>query len=480
VILYGTSVSVIGTTGQSLLGIDELLRLDTATSPRGAAAADFEWVTLKAGDEVAQSDGGSVRIPLWLKDVHPRHLGVHADNTPCPLVDYRLPVAGNVFYKRWSDLQASSSIGKALDSIDVLHLLLVGPSGTELFHHGLVNIPLLAVKPTHVISAIAGCGKTSAGFTLAAKRFVVLLQCPADGVTGLPSGYRMDHAKWTDPLTAPRTTSDVARLFCCEITARLVVLWNLILAGGEDVTPLYWLRYVLSAEGGTRIQSVLKRMLPECSRVSFDGVNDLIDKLRLHQGGGDGSMPFVFVDEAQLLGMQSVAVDGPKFGRATDTSVLQAAFRAAYFLDCGTVWGGTSVEVNTAHSQSSRIAKFCTGLRDMRVVHDFEHLTPAAVDELLTQLLRHNASSGVWDQLCRALQGRGGLVASFVTFLLTPAPGLNLRAADKSTLEDSDIGDALEEYLETASAKRLTGADPPALSPAVTALKEEFRYCLDG
>jgi hypothetical protein len=115
-------------------------------------------------------------------------------------VDYRLPVAGNVFYKRWSDLQASSSIGEALDSIDVL----------------------------------------------AAERFVILLECPTDGETGLPSGYHMD-------LTAPRTTSDVARLFWCEITARLVVLWNLILASGEDVTPLYWLHYILSAEEGRRI-----------------------------------------------------------------------------------------------------------------------------------------------------------------------------------------------------------------------------------
>jgi hypothetical protein len=129
VILYGTSVSVIGTTGQSLLGIDELLRLDPATSPHGAAAADFEWVTFKADDEVVQPVGGSVRIPLWLKGEHPRHLGVYADNAPRPLVDYSLPVAGNVFHKRWSGVQASSSIGKAFDSINELHILLVGPSG---------------------------------------------------------------------------------------------------------------------------------------------------------------------------------------------------------------------------------------------------------------------------------------------------------------------------------------------------------------
>jgi hypothetical protein len=56
---------------------------------------------------------------------------------------------------------------------------------------------------------------------------------------------------------------------------------------------------------------------------------------------------------------------------------------------------------------------------------------------------------------------------------LTPTPGLTLRAAEKSILEDCDIRDALEEYLGAASAKRLTGAD---LSPALTALKGEFRY----
>jgi hypothetical protein len=290
----------------------------------------------------------------------------------------------------------------------------------------------------------------------------------------LPSGYHLVHAKWTDPSTAPRTTSDVARLFCCEITARLVVPWNLILTRGVEVTPLNWLHYILRAEGGRRVQSVLERLLRDRGRVSFDGVNDLIDKIRLHQGGGADSKPFVFVDEAQLLGRQSVTVDGPKFGRATETTVLQAAFRAAYFLDCGTVWGGTSVEVTASHSQSSSIARFCTGRRGVCVVDDFEHLTPAAVDELLTQALRHNASSGVWDQLCRALQGPGGLVAGFVTFLLTPTPGLTLRAAEKSIMEDSDIRDALEEYLGAASAKRLTGAD---LSSALTALKEEFRYC---
>jgi hypothetical protein len=182
-------------------------------------------------------------------------------------------------------------------------------------------------------------------------------------VSRLPSGYHLDHDKWTDPSIAPRTTSDVARLFCCEITARLVVLWNLILTRGVEVTPRNWLQYILSAEGGRRVQSVLERLLRDRGRVSFDGVNDLIDKIRLHQSGAADSKPFVFVDKAQLLGRQSVTVDGPKFGRATETTVLQAALRAAYFLDCGTVWSGTSVEVTASHSQSSSIAKICTGRR---------------------------------------------------------------------------------------------------------------------
>jgi hypothetical protein len=120
---------VIGATDQSLLGINELLRLDPSTSPHGAAPADVELVTFKAGDEVVQPVGGAVRIPLWLKGEHPRHLGVYADNAPRPVVDYSLPVAGNVFHKRWSGVQASSRIGKAFDSINELHILLVGPSG---------------------------------------------------------------------------------------------------------------------------------------------------------------------------------------------------------------------------------------------------------------------------------------------------------------------------------------------------------------
>jgi hypothetical protein len=78
---------------------------------------------------MVQTDGGAVRIPLWLKGEHPRPLGVYADSAPRPLVDYSLPVAGSVFHKRWSGVQASSSMGKAFDSINELHILLVGPSG---------------------------------------------------------------------------------------------------------------------------------------------------------------------------------------------------------------------------------------------------------------------------------------------------------------------------------------------------------------
>jgi hypothetical protein len=47
---------------------------------------------------------------------------------------------------------------------------------------------------------------------------------------------------------------------------------------------------------------VLECLLRDRGPVSFDGVNDLIDKIRLHRGGGADSIPFVFVDEASWVG----------------------------------------------------------------------------------------------------------------------------------------------------------------------------------
>lgn len=330
------------------------------------------------------------------------------------------------------------------------------------------SLPLPSIHRVHLVTT--GCGKTSACFSLAASRFVIYLECPADGeqaLAGSCRGYRLSKVKWWGSNLS--SEESVLHLFCCEVAARLVVLVNLLRRHGAAVSPRFWLRFVQSGTGEQRIGRAFDGIVRAVGRVTPDLVQELltdVHKLQaLHCPAGELSpKPVLFVDEVQLLApMHDVTCSAQSTGGPI--TAIKAMIRTAGLLSWGAVWSGTRMDLTAANGQNLGVAKQMKGSRGPKVVGDFQYLEPETVNTYLDAVLAHSASEGMRRQLCHLLQGRAGMVTGYIALLLTPVRdekdgGLSMRGAGMVRLDDEILRGALEEFMESLVVRRYLDEKP--------------------
>jgi hypothetical protein len=268
-------------------------------------------------------------------------------------------------------------------------------------------------------------------------KYLIYLQCPhenrkEDSGTGCTVAD-----EWIGP--TPSTKEGVKQLFYREVAARIAVLHAVVEAGGS---PMDWLAYMLSDNGGEHIRRVRNKLPPDLRpRI----LNELLESPLLRN-----RVVMVLDDAHLLLALQKVE----------DTSVLKLMRRAAWAFEAPFVICGTqvSIEAFSDGPQHVRIADPSSNYLHQSILGTYHYLEPNEVVTLLQSILSVQEDDADTSTRCvsvpdmlghlgNTLQGRGGTLAGFVTLLLSSP----LAIATKLT--PNKLGEVLAMYMNDVALK---------------------------
>lgn len=156
-----------------------------------------------------------------------------------------------------------------------------------------------------LLSGPAERAKTSLGFAVAAEKYMVYLKCPSQAIIGHGLGYMMAGAVWTPNQQGDHkeryriTTVDGMQEFLyAEIISRLVVLLDLLEKNDPAVsTPLLWLEYVISHEGGQHIHETYVKVADDKPNCTDDDVFPLLRNISKIVG----YRPMLMIDQLHAI-----------------------------------------------------------------------------------------------------------------------------------------------------------------------------------
>lgn len=304
-------------------------------------------------------------------------------------IDFRTPVDSNPFYL---DMITSAQGKIMLDA--------------------LLDFNSWRLRQHYLLVGSSGCGKTSMGFAVAAKRYMIYLVCPAEVVhAGL--GYMLAGKVWApdaDREKPHRMTTDLDMMrefICAEIVARLTVLLAMLKMHGQAFSALHWLVFSIK-QGGVWINDIYKTAVANKSQCTFRFVNDLLSQIETIVE----YTPMIMIDELHLLAETSIKEEGRRM------TLMKVVIGSLLRLSCPVVWSGTRVGVG--HTRDFAAAMDGSGRPALKVLGGFSYLESSQVSAYLEKLfvLGDNVSNHVKQKLAYTLQGRSRLVTSFVCEVL--------------------------------------------------------------
>lgn len=214
-----------------------LLCFPMFTAPHIIVCVECSLLINIAGDSAASITAAAFTLPLVpaapiILPAAPTLSAAAAADLPAALAqipfrssraDFRMPIDSNPFFQAISSSAQGQQMMQALTNednwYDIPHFFLSGPSG---------------------------CGKTSVGFAVAAKQYLIYLECPSEAspsdADGL--GYEMAGSVWASQGHGESerciiTFTHLREFLCAEVIARLKVLLELLQQRGgvQAFTP---------------------------------------------------------------------------------------------------------------------------------------------------------------------------------------------------------------------------------------------------
>ena len=178
---------------------------------------------------------------------------------------------------------------------------------------------------------------------------MIYLECP-DQLVGYGDGYKMNANVWSGGSDKVRSKdnqmnnyTDVMRMLCAELYARLSVLYELLVKHTvKKFTPLCWLLYMLH-DGARHIHDRYMKCMKHKYTMDLEVIIRDI-------AGLTGRAPIVMIDDLQLLSDRKLFFDGREH---TLMSLVEIAMKE---LRCPVIWSGTTMEL-AGFKSSTAIAK---------------------------------------------------------------------------------------------------------------------------
>jgi hypothetical protein len=206
---------------------------------------------------------------------------------------------------------------------------------------------------------------------------------PSEGV----EGWKMATDPWSScQFMSFQTISDVEQALFVELISRLIVLNTMIKKyGKETFTPLQWLLYIKSEQGGKHLIHCYKEVCEAAKDNNVAWQQFTITSLLRNLFGSyreykDPTYPFIFIDSMEELASLGSVLDPNLIIVDKSMPVMKAVMRVVGWIGIGALWCGNRLEIGDVVNLSagripSGLSNLYSSERQTHIVGHYEYLT---------------------------------------------------------------------------------------------------------